>query len=94
MGVVGRPKSGRKVFRQEQIDKLKVEGNTRSVALALGVRIYTVQTWLKLEENPLPHYTKTNGSVLIKRRDLVKWLAATRRFTIKPEYNKPPKIVL
>lgn len=82
----GRPKAGRIIFQQRRIDSLPTFGNVSEVARALGIKHTTLQQWCSLDKHPLP-FAVRDGHKIFRKDVLVEWLAATRRFTIKPEYN-------
>ena len=82
----GRPKSGKVIFKQRCIDSLPKFGNISEIARILGIKHTTLQQWCALDHHPLPFVQKDDHKVF--RKDvLVRWLAATNRFKIKPEYG-------
>lgn len=83
----GRPKAGRIIFQQRRIDSLPTFGNVSEVARALGIKHTTLQQWCGLDKHPLP-FAVRDGHKIFRKDVLIEWLVATRRFTMKPEYQQ------
>lgn len=82
----GRPMAGRIVFQQIRIDGLPKIGHLSEVARKLGIKHTTLQQWCSLDIHPLPFVDK-DGHKLFRKDILVRWLVATKRFVLRPEYE-------
>lgn len=83
----GRPKAGRIVFQQSRIDKLPKFGHLSAFARLLNIKHTTLQQWCALKNHPLP-CVERDGHKIFRKDVLVKWLVATKRFSLKPEYTQ------
>ncbi len=81
----GRPKDGRVVIQQKRIDSLPEIGGICEISRTLNIRHATLQQWCALPVHPLP-FVDREGRRLFRKDLLVKWLIATKRYKLKPEY--------
>ncbi len=83
----GRPKAGRAVFTQAQIDALPEYGSVSEVSRALAIKHTSLQQWCDRGKNRLT-FVHQGKHKLFRKDVLIAWLTATRRFNVKEEKAK------
>ena len=83
----GRPKGGRARIGITLIKALPETGYCPEIAEALRVERQTVIQWTQRKANPLPCHCE-DGKRLFRKKDVIKFLIATRRYKPKAEYGE------
>ena len=78
----GRPRVGRVVFTQKQVNQLPEYAKLASVSRALSVRYTSIQQWCVCGKKPLP-FIEQDGHKWFRKDVLISWLKATKRFKVK-----------
>lgn len=81
----GRPRGGRARFHRVILDRLPEEALGSSMAKSLKISRATLYAWTKQKKNPLPclHSGKGWGSCIFRKKDIIAWMIATRRYKKK-----------